>query len=216
MKKYNPPHKLTPKTPAQADYLAALQNEMMTIATGPPGTGKTFMAINNAVARIRDKSIKQIVLARPAEGPCKSLGFEPGTLNEKLQGWMMPFYDSLEGVLGKGELESRIGSSIHFQALHQIMGRSFHNSYIIVDEAQNLNIETAKSLVTRVGKYCKVVLCGDIRQQTIKSNSGLKFLLDLVHKYDLPVNTIEFTIDDCVRGPITKMWLEAFEDEGLI
>lgn len=216
MKKHNLSHKLTPKTSAQADYLAALQNEMMTIVTGPPGTGKTFMAINNAVARIRDKSIKQIVLARPAEGPCKSLGFEPGSITEKLQGWMMPFYDSLEGVLGKGELESRIGSSIHFQALHQIMGRSFHNSYIIVDEAQNLNIETAKSLVTRVGKYCKVVLCGDIRQQTIKSDSGLKFLLDLVDKYDLPVNTIEFAIDDCVRGPITKMWLEAFEDEGLI
>lgn len=216
MKKRTDSTKLTPKTPAQADYLSALQNDMMTIVTGPPGTGKTYMAINNAVERLRDRRIKQIVLARPAEGPCKSLGFEPGTMNEKLQGWMMPFYDSLEGVLGKNELESRIGSSIHFQALHQIMGRSFHNSYIIVDEAQNLNIETAKSLVTRVGKYCKVVLCGDIRQQTIKCNSGLKFLLDMAFKYDLPVNTIEFTIDDCVRGPITKMWLEAFEDEGLI
>lgn len=216
MKKQTNNTKLTPKTPAQADYLSALQNDMMTIVTGPPGTGKTYMAINNAVERLRDRRIKQIVLARPAEGPCKSLGFEPGTMNEKLQGWMMPFYDSLEGVLGKNELESRIGSSIHFQALHQIMGRSFHNSYIIVDEAQNLNIETAKSLVTRVGKYCKVVLCGDIRQQTIKSNSGLKFLLDMAFKYDLPVNTIQFTVDDCVRGPITKMWLEAFEDEGLI
>lgn len=202
--------------PNHKAYKAALESALTTFAVGPPGTGKTYMAVNIAYSQLTDRKIGKIILARPPEGTEKSLGFEPGSMEVKLEGWMKPLSDPLIELMGKSAFLNRLGKSIEFVPLHQMMGRSFDNSFIIIDEAQNMSIATAKSLVTRTGKYSKLVICGDIKQQCIRSESGLGFLLNLVDKYDMPVNKITFTLEDCLRSKECKQWLEVFDKEGLL
>lgn len=208
------PFHIEPKTKNQQLYLTALENEYMTIATGSAGTGKTFMACMVAGRMLYEKKISKIVLARPAEGPCKSLGFEPGDKNEKMEGWVMPLAENFKKLYGEMPYKSLVAKgTIEMLPLHQVTGRSYDNCFIILDEAQQMNIPTAKSVVTRLGKYTKLVLCGDIKQQHIHGESGLKYLLDRVYKYKLQVNHIEFTLEDCVRSEQCKMWLKVFEKE---
>ena len=126
----------------------------------------------------------------------------------------MPVLDVVEEHIGKGALETGLrNENIKIEPLALMRGRSFSNSFIIVDEAQNITTEEVKMLLTRVGEGSKIVLNGDIQQSDLKVKSGLAMIVDLSRKYDVSIPVIEFTLDDVVRSEVCKQWIEIFMKE---
>jgi phosphate starvation-inducible PhoH-like protein len=155
-----------------------------------------------------------IVLSRPMEGPGRAIGTLPGDKNEKMYDWLIPLTGTMRQRIGASKFDYNLKTGIiEFCPLNQIKGRSFDDSFVIIDEAEDIDRDTMKSVVTRIGQNAKVVINGDIKQKHIRQESGLGWLIYLIRKYNLPIPIVEFTIEDCVRGPITKMFLEVFEME---
>jgi phosphate starvation-inducible protein PhoH and related proteins len=124
--------------------------------------------------------------------------------------------DVLNEQLGKGVVETGIkNGNIEMAPLSTMRGRSFKNAFILLDEGQNTSIAEIKMFLTRIGKGCKVVINGDIKQSDLTSQSGLSKVIHLVKKYNMPVPVVEFTVDDIVRSDICKQWIMAFEEEKL-
>ena len=135
---------------------------------------------------------------------------------EKTVPWAIPVLEVFNKQLGKGKVDSAIrNNNIEIAPLATMRGRSFEESFIIVDEAQNLTVEEAKMLLTRVGDGSRIVLNGDIQQSDLKVSSGLSVITRLAEKYGIPVPIIEFTLDDIVRSDICKQWVTAFYKENL-
>ena len=200
----------------QKDYIKALNAFAQVIVCGFSGTGKTFIAATYAANMLANKEIGKIVLTRPNIAVGKELGFFPGTLEEKFAPWAAPVLDVLNDQLGKGVVETGIkNGNIEMAPLSTMRGRSFKDSFIILDEAQNTTVAEMKMFLTRIGKDCKVVINGDIKQSDISMQSGLSKIMHLAKKYKLPVSIIEFGVDDIVRSDICKQWIIAFEGEGL-
>lgn len=203
---------LKPLNPKQDKYIKAIKNNAVTIAMGSAGTSKTYIPSIIAADMFVNKEVMNIVICRPQEGPGRHLGTLPGDKNEKLQDWLVPVTDTLKKRINDYEYHVKKGN-IEFCALSQLKGRSFDDAFIIADEAEDMDIETIRSLVTRIGQNTKLVINGDIKQKNIKQSSGLWYIISLIEKYNLPVPIIEFTLDECVRSKITKMFLEVFEAE---
>ena len=200
----------------QKDYIKALNAFDQVIVCGFSGTGKTFIAATYAANMLANKEIGKIVLTRPNIAVGKELGFFPGTLEEKFAPWAAPVLDVLNDQLGKGVVETGIkNGNIEMAPLSTMRGRSFKDSFIILDEAQNTTIAEMKMFLTRIGKECKVVINGDIKQSDISMQSGLSKIMHLAKKHNLPVPIIEFGVDDIVRSDICKQWIIAFEASGL-
>lgn len=200
----------------QKDYIKALNAFDQVIVCGFSGTGKTFIAATYAANMLANKEIGKIVLTRPNIAVGKELGFFPGTLEEKFAPWAAPVLDVLNDQLGKGVVETGIkNGNIEMAPLSTMRGRSFKDSFIILDEAQNTTVAEMKMFLTRIGKECKVVINGDIKQSDISMQSGLSKIMHLAKKHNLPVPIIEFGVDDIVRSDICKQWIIAFEGEGL-
>lgn len=173
------------------------------------------------------RKIESIVKVGPEDCRCISIDSERNlyltddfipthnTKDEKMHDWLIPLTSTIRARMGPGTYDYALKSKdIDLCPLNQIKGRSFDDSFVIIDEAEDIDIDTMKSVVTRIGQGTKVVINGDIKQKHIKQESGLGWLVSLVRKYNLPVPIIEFTVEDCVRGPITKMFLEVFELEA--
>lgn len=138
------------------------------------------------------------------------------TLNEKFAPWVAPVIDVLNEQLGKGVVETGIkNGNIEMAPLATMRGRSFHDAFIMLDESQNVSIPEIKMFLTRIGKGCKVVINGDIRQSDLNQQSGLSKILHMVKKYHMDVPVIEFGIDDIVRSDLVKEWVVNFDKEGL-
>ena len=198
----------------QEKYINAIENSVLTVVLGIAGSGKSFIPSIIAADMFSNREINSIILARPTEGPSKPLGTLPGTINEKLQSWLTPLVQTIKKRLGPGNFDYHLGKgNIELLPLAQVKGRTFEDTFVIIDEAEDIDIETMKSLVTRIGKNSKIVINGDIKQKHIKQKSGLEYLLYLIKKYSLPISIIEFEIDDCVRSKTTKMFLRCFEAE---
>lgn len=185
------------------------------IAYGSAGTGKTYGAIERAVDWLNSGNKNQVILARPNVSFAGTNGFLPGTEREKLEPWIRPLAQNFEehgvGSSHQKDLEKR--GKIRYYMLEHIQGLTWHNSLVIVDEAQNMSFEQLKVLVTRMGEHSKLVLCGDIAQTSpLFRNSGLAKFLDMVERLDLPVHTIHFTVEDVLRSETCKMFIKAFED----
>ena len=205
---------LKPLNKNQDKYIKSIYNNTITVSTGIAGSGKSYIASIIAADMFLSGEVDQLILARPTEGPSKPLGTLPGDINEKLQSWLTPLVSTIRKRMGPGHFDYHLSrGSIELLPLSQIKGRSFDDAFIIVDEAEDIDVETMKSLLTRIGDNTKMVINGDIKQVHIKQKSGLEYLLYLIRKYNLPVQTIEFTLEDCVRSKTTKMFLEAFEAE---
>lgn len=198
----------------QHDYIQAIKQNSVVICTGVWGSAKTYIPSVIASDLLMEKKIEKIVIARPAEGKGKSLGYFKGDKDTKLSGWVAPVADTLKKRLGIGNYEAFLENErIELLALEQIKGRSWDDTFIIVDEAEDLEKEVAKSLVGRQGINSKIIITGDIRQQDIKKYSGLQYLLDVAKSANLPIPIIDF--DDwkyCVRSEEAKMWGIAFEE----
>ncbi len=184
------------------------------IAYGSAGTGKTYGAVEAAVYGMRSKKFRKVVVTRPNVSFAGTLGHLPGTDREKMEPWVAPVLQHFvtHGVK-KTELDLwEKSGKLTFKPLEHIQGLTFDNTFIIVDECQNMSFDQLKVFLTRVGKYSKVVLCGDIAQTSpLFKNSGLAELLRMIDNYDLRVHRIHFTVDDIVRSEQCAMWVKAFE-----
>jgi len=210
------PSPLLPKNDNQSAYIKALKTSPQVIVTGPAGTGKTFIASTFAANLFAQGDIDKIILTRPNVASGRSLGFFPGTMEEKMAPWVIPFTDVLEAVLGAEAFGIAVKKKqIDIVPFEVMRGRTFNRAFVILDEAQNTSPSEIKMFLTRIGEESQVLMNGDIKQSDLRSASGLKTVLEMVRKHKLPVPHIEFTVDDIVRSDICAMWVRAFDKEGI-
>lgn len=203
------------KTPHQKEYADAIENNIITFAIGPAGTAKTFCAATMAVKALQAKEIDKIILSRPPvalEG--FNLGFIPGTNEEKSAPWLAPLLD----VMGKFYSQEKIDMMMEKKVIESvplgyIRGRSFENSFIIVDEAQQMSIAAFKAVMTRLAVGSKLVICGDTKQSDINGKSGLETAARLMEGAS-GVAMIRFGFEDIVRSGITAEVIKRFTAAG--
>ena len=207
---------ILPKTENQSKLITAIQQSKQVLILGPAGTGKTYVTATCAADLYTLKEIDKIVITRPHVTVGKDIGYLPGTLEEKAQPWALPVLDVLTKHLGKGAVDTALKSgNIEVATLALMRGRSFDNAFIIVDEAQNIEVPEIKMLLTRVGEGSTIVLNGDIQQSDLKGTSGLAKIIHLAKKHMLDVPVVEFGIEDIVRSGICAEWVKVFMKEGL-
>jgi len=207
---------LLPRTNKQKMFIDALKENSQVFVLGPAGTGKTYVTATFAADLYITKKIDKIVITRPHVAVGKDLGYLPGSLEEKTYPWALPVLDVLEKHLGKGSVDTGVkNGNIEMAPLALMRGRSFDNSFIIVDETQNITTHELKMLLTRVGENSTIVLNGDVQQSDLKEADGLSKVIHLAKKYMLPVPIIEFGVGDIVRSDICAEWVKVFMKENL-
>lgn len=191
----------------------AIDENKLTFAIGPAGTGKTYVAMKKAIEALKSGKVKTILLARPAQETGKSLGFLPGNQIEKLDPYMRPFYDELDEAFGKGKYKQMIENhTIELVPIGFMRGRTFRDAFIIIDEAQNLTDEEVIMAATRIGFGSQMVITGDPNQIDLspKSLSGLMgFARDM--QGEPGVGRQDFSEDDCVRSEIAQTIINALK-----
>lgn len=210
---------ITPMNDRQAEYIEAIKNYELIVATGYAGTSKTFIACCMAADAFKSGRISRIVLARPAMSASKGLGFTKGDTNEKMMQWIMPMLSVLYMRLGKPVVDLAImDGNITLQPLESIKGMSYgRHTWVIADECEDCSIEEIKSIVTR-GGGAKMILCGDVTQSCLPKANGLSTLMDLVdsnerlQEYATHIDFDEY--DHIVRGPLCKGLIMAYDSIG--
>ena len=205
-----------PKTKKQKEYYEALKNHNQVICLGPAGTGKTYVAATLAAELYLDQKITKIIITRPNVSAGQRLGFFPGTLEEKMEPWVLPVIEVLRFHLGRDAVDIAVKKgNIEIAPFETMRGRSFEDAFVILDEAQNVTLHEIKMFLTRMGEGCTMVLNGDVQQTDLGNTSGLLTIIQMATKYKLPVSVIEFTVNDIVRSELTKRWIMAFMDKGV-
>lgn len=212
---------IKPKNDLQKTYLNAIDNFSLVIGTGVAGSGKSALAAWKAVDMLDDNSspIEKIIIARPnqMEGT-RSIGLLPGTKNEKMEPWVAPIGNAIKERMGPARYKKLVEAEIiELLPLEYIKGLTFNNAFVIIDEAEDIEWSVLKTLFLRKGRNAKVVINGDIRQQSLKKESGLSVILNVLENYDyVPIKHVDFpTWDYCVRDKDTAMLGELFETIGL-
>lgn len=207
---------IRPLTPTQGEYLEALKTSPQVITIGCAGTGKTYLAGTWGADQLRQRRVTKIILTRPNVPGGRSLGFFPGTLEEKIAPWVVPLLDVIGGRIGRGALDIYLkNGDIEIVPFEVMRGRTFKDSFVILDEAQNTDPVEMKMFLTRVGEGSQVIINGDIQQSDLKTTSGLAKIIHMVKSQMLPIPVIEFTESDIVRSDICAMWIKAFNKEKL-
>ena len=203
---------IRPKTAGQKRYVDAVRRNSVTFGIGPAGTGKTFLAVAMAVKALRDKEISRIVLTRPAVEAGERLGFLPGDIAQKVDPYLKPLYDALFDMLEPGHY-GRLAErgTIEVAPLAYARGRTFNDSFLILDEAQNTTPEQMKMFLTRLGQRSKAVVTGDITQIDLPEGqrSGLKVVQDIL-KGIKGLEFIYLEATDVVRHKIVQDIVEAY------
>jgi phosphate starvation-inducible PhoH-like protein len=199
--------------PTQADYLDALRKAPQVIVLGPAGTGKTWIAASHAADLLRNRRIDKIILTRP-NVPCgRSLGYFPGSLEDKFAPWAAPVAEAIKERIGKAAYAIALkNGGIELVPFEVMRGRSWKNAFVLLDEAQNATPAEIKTFLTRIGEDCTVVINGDVSQCDLDKDSGLRTVISMIDAQKLPVPVIEFTRADIVRSGICAMWVNAFEE----
>jgi phosphate starvation-inducible PhoH-like protein len=211
---------ITPRNVAQEDYIDYLEDDNINIVfgIGPAGTGKTYIAALYAVKALMEKKVDRIVIMRPAVCTDEQHGFLPGDLNSKLGVWVKNVVDVLKEYYSVQQIERMLEEEvIELAALAYLRGRTFKNSVIICDEAQNTTSNQMKMLLTRIGDGSKIIVTGDIEQSDKNfHNNGLK---DFISRFDKSepegIAVAEFMREDVVRHKIIESVLEMYGDEVL-
>ena len=200
------------KTEAQYHYQTAIDQNTVTMAIGPAGTGKTFVSVAKACEYLESKKVDRIILTRPLEdSESNRFGALPGELDQKFDPYIAPMRILLDQFLGKSKVEAYLRTGkIVAMPLAFIRGHTLDNCFVICSEMQNSTPTTMKLILTRIGKYTKLVIDGDVKQKDIKGFSGLE---DAVRRLNgvKGVSTIEFTKDDIVRSDIVRYILDRYE-----
>jgi len=204
-----------PRNDNQRKYLESIEENTVTVGLGPAGSGKTYLAVYEALLHHWSKDKKRMIITRPAVEAGEKLGFLPGDMSDKLDPYMRPIYDALFDLIGVQQANEKMERGyIEVAPLAYMRGRTFNNCFIILDEAQNATIEQLKMVLTRVGEGCKIVIDGDPGQSDLpgyKKESGLCILKDvLVNTPD--VGIVEFDRHDIVRSQVVIDIVKAFEE----
>ena len=207
---------IVPRSATQARYMHALASADMIFALGPAGTGKTYVAVAQAVQMLIQGSVQRLILSRPAVEAGERLGFLPGDMKEKVDPYLRPLYDALYDMLPNEQVERRIESGeIEIAPIAFMRGRTLADAFIILDEAQNTTPAQMKMFLTRFGQNSRMVVCGDPRQIDLP-DIGKSGLADAVGRLEdvEGIATIRFGVGDVVRHPIVGRIVEAYEGDG--
>ncbi len=201
------------RSPNQAAYIRALRSHELVFATGPAGTGKTYLAVAMAVSLLQEGRVDRIILSRPAVEAGERLGFLPGDLREKVDPYVRPLYDALYDMLPAQQVISRLSNGeIEVAPLAFMRGRTLANSFVILDEAQNTTTVQMKMFLTRLGEKSRMVVTGDLSQVDLpaQQRSGLRDATELLsHMDDLAF--VRFTNQDVMRHSLVTRIVRAYE-----
>lgn len=205
---------LVPRSATQIPYMEALARDEIIFALGPAGTGKTYLAVAQAVAMLITGAVDRLILSRPAVEAGERLGFLPGDMKEKVDPYLRPIYDALYDCLPAEQVERRIASGeIEIAPLAFMRGRTLSNAFIILDEAQNTTPAQMKMFLTRFGMDSRMVICGDPRQVDLPGGATYSGLNDAVQRLQGVdgISTIWFNSADVVRHPLVGRIVDAYE-----
>jgi phosphate starvation-inducible protein PhoH and related proteins len=207
---------IVPRSATQIRYIESLNRHDIIFALGPAGTGKTYLAVAQAVAQLITGSVDRLILSRPAVEAGERLGFLPGDMKEKVDPYLRPIYDALYDCLPAEQVERRIASGeIEIAPVAFMRGRTLADSFIILDEAQNTTPAQMKMFLTRFGQNSRMVVCGDPNQSDLPSGqiSGLN---DAVNKLEgvEGIDMVRFGVGDVVRHPVVGRIVQAYEGPG--
>ena len=197
----------------QSEYIKALRENEITMALGPAGTGKSFLAVSVAVTLLMEKKIERVILSRPAVEAGEKLGFLPGDMKEKVDPYLRPLYDALYELFGADKIDKKIETGeIEIAPLAFMRGRTLKNCFAILDEAQNATDTQIKMFLTRIGENSKLVVNGDPSQIDLinKSHSGLIKSKSILSKIK-EIRIIEFDHTDVVRHPLVSKIIQAYQ-----
>ncbi len=200
------------KTPTQKDYVLSVQRNDIVFAVGPAGTGKTYLAVAMAVASLKNRECTKIVLARPAVEAGESLGFLPGDMKEKVDPYLRPLYDALDDMLPSEKLKTYMERhTIEIVPLAYMRGRTLHNAFVILDEAQNATAMQMKMFLTRLGANSKAIITGDITQIDLptRTTSGLVQIQEVLQQIE-GIDFVYFDRNDVVRHRLVKDIIDAY------
>ncbi len=202
-----------PRSTGQAAYMEALVNHEMVFAVGPAGTGKTYLAVAQAVAMLQTGKVDRIVLSRPAVEAGERLGFLPGDMKEKVDPYLRPLYDALHDMLPAEQVIRRLGTGeIEVAPLAFMRGRTLAHAYVILDEAQNTTAVQMKMFLTRMGEGTRMVITGDLSQIDLPMGirSGLKDALETLE--GVPgIAVARFDKRDVVRHRLVARIVDAYD-----
>jgi phosphate starvation-inducible protein PhoH and related proteins len=204
---------IVPRSQTQVAYMQSLARDDIIFALGPAGTGKTYVAVAQAVSQLINGSVQRLILSRPAVEAGEKLGFLPGDMKDKVDPYLRPLYDALNDCLPAEQVERRIASGeIEVAPLAFMRGRTLADAFIILDEAQNTTIPQMKMFLTRFGMNSRMVVCGDPKQVDLPL-PGSSGLADAVARLEgvEGMAVTRFTAADVVRHPIVGRIVEAYE-----
>ncbi|MCD8145202.1 MAG: PhoH family protein [Oscillospiraceae bacterium] len=203
------------KTLGQKKYVDAIGEHLVTLGIGPAGTGKTYLAVAQAVAAFRNKEVNRIILTRPAVEAGERLGFLPGDLQSKVDPYLRPLYDALFEMLGSEAYQKYLErGNIEVAPLAYMRGRTLDDSFIILDEAQNTSREQMKMFLTRMGFNSKIVITGDVTQIDLPADkvSGLREAMRVLKNVE-GVAICRLTGSDVVRHVMVQRIIAAYEED---
>ena len=201
------------KTLGQRAYVEAVRKHELTLAVGPAGTGKTYLAMAMAVVALKAKEVERIVLTRPAVEAGEKLGFLPGDMTQKVDPYLRPLYDALHELMGADSyLRLAERGTVEVAPLAFMRGRTLSDAFIILDEAQNATSEQMKMFLTRLGANSRCIVTGDVSQPDLPKDkkSGLVEAVNVLRNVE-GVAIVELTARDVVRHELVQRIVQAYE-----